>query len=112
MTEQEDKLIARFFDERKIEIADNGFSERVCRQLPRRLRWFSRLWTALCSVLGLGLFYYIDGLKMLKDSLQNIIGVVEGYAAIVSVSTLTPTLIVLALLTIGYLTMISSPSSR
>lgn len=110
--EQEDKLIARFFDERKIEIADNGFSKRVCRQLPRRRRRLSRLWTVLCSVLGLGLFYYIDGLKILKNSLLNIFGDLEGYATLVSVGTLSPMLIVLALLTIGYLTMISNPSSR
>jgi hypothetical protein len=35
-TNNKDKMLKNYFDENKIEIADNGFSNRVMRQLPNK----------------------------------------------------------------------------
>jgi len=49
----DDALIEQFFSQaRTLEIADDGFTERVMRRLPDRAMQLSRLWTLFCLVLG------------------------------------------------------------
>ena len=48
-TSSDEQLLRHFFSEQQLPtIADNGFSERVAKRLPRRVNWFGRLWTASC----------------------------------------------------------------
>ena len=65
MTENDDKLIAAFFEENRREIADNGFSKRVMHHLPDRTSRLSHLWTVFCCLLGAGLFIWLDGIRMI-----------------------------------------------
>lgn len=58
MTEDKDKLLESFFRkaaERRLE--DDGFSDKVMSQIEssfsRRVRRMQRLWTAVCTILGL-----------------------------------------------------------
>lgn len=54
MTEDRDELLVRkFFEENKVELADDGFSQRVMRRLPDRTRRLSRIWTAVCTLAGI-----------------------------------------------------------
>lgn len=49
----DDVLVKKFFSENRIDVPDDGFSRRVMRRLPDRTRRISRLWTAVCVVVGL-----------------------------------------------------------
>ena len=54
MTEDRDELLVRkFFEENKVELADDGFSQRVMRRLPDRTRRLSRIWAAVCTLAGI-----------------------------------------------------------
>ncbi len=62
MTDKEaDRLIGWFMKENKKELPDNGFSRRVMRSLPDRERRLSRIWIAICSGIGVLLFFLFDG---------------------------------------------------
>jgi len=65
---------------REIQLADDGFSERVMRQLPdRKTRTLCHLWTVLCVVVAAVLFVVLQGwnivvhgmLILLKSPLSN-----------------------------------------
>lgn len=68
MTDKEaDKLISQFMKENKKELPDNGFSRRVMHRLPDRERRLSRIWIAICSGIGLLLFFLFDGFNAVLD---------------------------------------------
>ena len=54
MMENDDKLLQQFFDTHRQDIADNGFSRHVIRNLPVRVNRIGRIWTALCTVACIG----------------------------------------------------------
>ena len=59
----DDQLLKQFFQSAKdVEIADNGFTERVIQRLPKeRERVLSRLWTTLCIAVFMLLFVVLSG---------------------------------------------------
>ena len=66
MTEDTEHLLQQFFSEAAREqIADNGFTERVMRQLPARTGWFTRLWTPFCVTVFVVLFIVFRGWEQL-----------------------------------------------
>ncbi len=69
MTENNDKLLERFFTENRQEVADNGFSRRVMHRLPDRSNRLARLWTAARFTLAAVLFVLMDGLQVVWDTL-------------------------------------------
>lgn len=71
MTENDDKLLESFFAEERQEVADNGFTRRVMRSLPRRSNRLARLWTAGGFALAAVLFVALDGLELLWNSLRE-----------------------------------------
>ena len=68
MDDRDELLVSKFFDENKIDVADNGFSRRVTRRLPDRERRLNRIWTAVCLALGLGAL--VDGVCVLVASVK------------------------------------------
>lgn len=56
-----DKELHRFFKLNKSDVPDNGFSERVMKDLPKRNNIFSQIIIASCAVLGLILTVAIQG---------------------------------------------------
>lgn len=74
MTEiDDDKLIQEFFSERKQEeIADNGFSRRVMRNLPDRNNRLMQWWTAFTVVIGLALFWKLGGWEAMWGTLREV----------------------------------------
>src|SRR3712207_8006007 len=67
MIENDEQLIARFFAENKQNIADKGFTRQVMRQLPVPAQQLNRLWTAICSVAAVVLFFFVDGVTAIKN---------------------------------------------
>ena len=71
MTENDDKLLENFFAEKRQEVADNGFTRRVMRSLPRRSNRLARLWTAGGFTLAAVLFVLLDGIQLVWDTLRE-----------------------------------------
>jgi hypothetical protein len=93
MMETDDELLRKFFADNKHEIADNGFSRRVMRRLPaRRTRLLWHVWSAFCCTLALLLFVWLDGAKLVWNTLSS--SVLESIAA--DASRLNPTSVMIA----------------
>ena len=60
----DEELVAMFFDENRQELADEGFSHQVMHRLPTRSVRLNRIWTALCSVVGIVFFILFDGTSL------------------------------------------------
>ena len=55
---------------KEMKVADNGFTERVMQQLPRRDVWqLSRLWTAFCITIAVVLFVLLRGWELIAYGL-------------------------------------------
>ena len=51
---------------KEMKLADNGFTERVMQQLPRRDVWqLSRLWTTFCIAIAVVLFVLLRGWELI-----------------------------------------------
>lgn len=62
MTEIDDQLLEKFFQPAKnVELDDNGFTEKMMRQLPDRAVRLSNWWTACCVIIGLAGFVVLKG---------------------------------------------------
>jgi len=81
MTELDDKLLNQFFSEHKQEIADNGFSRRVIKNLPDRSLKISKVWTTCCGALALILFFALDGLQIFGSVLRETFTSMVQYGA-------------------------------
>lgn len=68
----DDALLQQFFrPAREQQIADNGFTERVMRQLPpSQARLQSRLWTAFCLLVGMVLFVACKGWTAIATAIE------------------------------------------
>lgn len=71
MTENDDKLIISFFAANRQEIADNGFTRGVMRRLPDRTHRISQMWVTFCFTLALVLFFVLNGLQLVLDTLRE-----------------------------------------
>jgi hypothetical protein len=81
MTDNDNILIERLFEEAsRQQIADDGFTKRVMAALPdnsaAKVRRLSRLWTWFCILVGLALFFLLDGWAVLKATLLAIFNTV------------------------------------
>ena len=74
---------------KEMKVADNGFTERVMKQLPRRDVWqISRLWTAFCIAIAVVLFVLLRGWELIAYGLlmmMNNIDVAKSNLLIVTV---------------------------
>ena len=74
MTEDNEQMLQQFFSEAaRQQIADNGFTERVIRQLPVRTGWFSRLWTPFCISVFAVLFIVFRGWELLAVHFEGML---------------------------------------
>lgn len=72
MTEINDKLLKQFFSENKPEIADNGFSRRVMRNLPEdKGNKVYTIWSACCVMVALIVFFTQNSLQLIVDMLRG-----------------------------------------
>jgi hypothetical protein len=85
----DEKLIAQFFDDNKIEIADDGFSRRVMCRIQSSLL-YERIWTALCVVAGIIFFIVADCMDTIKTLFYSLLGNMQGFAASFHFTPATP----------------------
>ena len=81
MNDKENRLIESFFKEAaQQQIEDNGFTERVMANLPageaNMVHRLSRLWTWFCVVMGVVLFFLLNGWDSLKASINMLLSTV------------------------------------
>jgi TRAP-type C4-dicarboxylate transport system permease small subunit len=73
----DDELLNQFFEEQRQDIADNGFSEQVMKQLPQRVRRLSRIWSLFCIAVATLAFFLFDGwqyfLQFIKDGALSLL---------------------------------------
>ncbi|MCR5131400.1 MAG: DUF5056 domain-containing protein [Prevotella sp.] len=94
----DDELLEKFFNENRVELDDDGFSERVMEKLPQGTLRLSRLWTLICSVVGIGFFIWADGFGQLKRVFQNSLGNIEGFVSSIDFSNISPMMLMMAAL--------------
>lgn len=74
MNEDNELLLQQFFSEAaRQQVADDGFTERVMRSLPRRTNWFARLWTLGCVMVFVVLFIVLRGWELLAVQLEVLV---------------------------------------
>ena len=79
MTDHNEHLLQQFFSEAAHEqIEDNGFTERVMRQLPARKSWFARLWTPFCITVFVVLFIVFRGWELLFAHFEGMLNSVAS----------------------------------
>lgn len=99
MMETEDKLIRDFFATEKKEIADNGFSRRVMRRLPRRVDRLAQVWAVFISLVALVLFLFFDGLQAVIGTLRDVfVSMIQNSANNIDPKSLIIAVVVLAFL--------------
>lgn len=102
MMENDDKLLRQIFADNRLELADNGFSRRVMRSLPRRTNRLYQVWNVLCFSLAAVLFVALDGVELIIGTLREVFHsmVQSGTATQVDPKSLIVVVIVLTFL--GY----------
>lgn len=84
MNDNDNLLIQSFFENhRQAPLPDNGFSERVMRQIPRHhipqtVVW-SRRWTAMCCFLAIVAFVLLGGMDIVKGDLVRLFSYIATY---------------------------------
>lgn len=77
----DEELLQRFFaDSARMDIADDGFTDRLMRRLPEevdaRCYRLYRLWTAAMAVVCVAVFFFVNGFQLLK---LRVCGAVGGF---------------------------------
>ncbi len=106
MDKENEALLQQFFSEATQQtLEDNGFTERVMKQLPARMKWFTRIWTAACILIAAILFSVFHGWEILIVQLEVFLR-----TTIVEAPQVSPLMVVLgmiSLLLIGVYEMLS-----
>lgn len=71
----DDELLEQLFQPMKeMQVADDGFTDRVMQQLPQRDIWrLSRLWTVFCIVVAVVLFVLMRGWEIVAYGLMMLV---------------------------------------
>ena len=77
----DEALLQRFFaDSARMDIADDGFTDRLMRRLPEevdtRCYRLYRLWTAAMAAVCVAVFFFVNGFQLLK---LRVCGAVGGF---------------------------------
>ena len=115
MMDNDERLLQQFFSEAAHQqVEDNGFTERVMRQLPARqrdsIKWFNRLWTLFCITVFAVLFIVFRGWEMLAVQLETMLRTLSVQSFCVNLLMLA--VILFGLLFVGVGEVISSETAR
>lgn len=72
VTDEDERLVNSFFNSHPIEVSDQGFSHRVMRHLPKSARQMNLIWTVVCTVLGILLLFFSNGLQALCGTISGL----------------------------------------
>ncbi|HEY9551261.1 MAG TPA: DUF5056 domain-containing protein [Prevotella sp.] len=98
MMENEDKWLQQFFDDNRLEIADEGFSRRVMQALPDRVNHAGRIWTVLCLAACVAFVLFSGALNWLSQQAVVIYGDVVGAILSFQPGLLLPVILYMAVL--------------
>jgi hypothetical protein len=71
MDKHDEQLLQQFFSEAAQQtVEDNGFTERVMNRLPKRVKTYTRLWTAFCILVAAVLFTVFHGWELLLVQIE------------------------------------------
>ena len=99
MVENDEDILQKFFAEYTTEIEDDGFSQRVMQQLPKRQVNLNRIWTFICIVIGIAFFLLSDARQQLRVVFDNLVGDISGVFSSIDFSFVSPIAIYLIFLT-------------
>ncbi len=72
VTDEDERLVNSFFNSHPIEVSDQGFSHRVMRHLPKTAWQMNRIWTIVCTLLGILLLFLNKGVQALCGSISGL----------------------------------------
>ena len=72
VTDEDERLVNSFFNSHPIEVSDQGFSHRVMRHLPKTAWQMNRIWTIVCTLLGIVLLFLNKGVQALCGSISGL----------------------------------------
>lgn len=115
-THDEEQLVDNFMRQfANTEIADNGFSGQVMRELPAspNIVRLNAIWTAVCATVGVVLFFLFDGLSLLKTLLLNLFGNIVGAVAntVTTDSYATPLMVMAGLVIVCIVALVNDEVS-
>ena len=115
MIDNDERLLQQFFSEAAHQqVEDNGFTERVMRQLPARqrdsIKWFNCMWTLFCITVFAVLFIVFRGWEMLAVQLETMLRTLSVQSFCVNLLMLA--VILFGLLFVGVGEVISSETAR
>ena len=93
----DDKQLYDLFKANKAEFANNGFSKRVMRRLPKRNSLLPQIIITLCLISGMVLTFWLQGDSSLYKGIQEMI-VSLSYAQVPSFTAINDYIIVLLLI--------------
>ena len=74
MEDNKDILLNQLFAQAaNTEIADNGFTRKVMRQLPSRGELYNRIWTCVCIIMSVLLLTYFKAWNYIIDWVVNVV---------------------------------------
>lgn len=97
----DDELLEMFFDEHRITIADEGFSESVMRKFPQRAKRLNQIWSTICFAAAMGLFLLFDGIDEIRMIISNTIGDMVGYFVSIDFNNYSPILLLISVVILG-----------
>ena len=72
VTDEDERLVNSFFNSHPIEVSDQSFSHRVMRHLPKTAWQMNRIWTIVCTLLGILLLFLNKGVQALCGSISGL----------------------------------------
>jgi len=108
MTDNDDKLIASFFERHAInELPDNGFSERVMSRLPSsdysRPIAVNSICCAVCAVACVVLFLCLDGVGIVRQMLVDLLADLLGSIVSINLNAASIVVVVVSVITLSCL---------
>ena len=73
INKEEEQLLEHFFAETKIDLPDNGFTERVMDNLTQTVRRRNYIWTVVCLLAAIILFLSSDGVNHVRVFATNVV---------------------------------------
>lgn len=73
INKEEEQLLEHFFAETKIDLPDNGFTERVMDNLTQTVRRCNYIWTVVCLLAAIILFLSSDGVTHVRIFVTNVV---------------------------------------
>ena len=68
-----DQNLKKLFEAHKVDVSDEGFSERIIRQLPERKSIFPQMVMAVFMMTGLAIIFVVQGVTPLLEQLNSLI---------------------------------------